>query len=61
MGVTEGVVLIVIAFFMVWFGRGKKDGDIRYEFMRYWLLFTGYTMVCMICFIMGIAMIIGVA
>ena len=56
MNVTAGIVLLVIFVAMLWFGKPRKGVQLR--FMRSWILGMGYTMLCLLTFVLGVASII---
>jgi hypothetical protein len=56
MNLTAGIVLLIVFVAMLWFGKPRKGVPRR--FMRSWVLGIGYTMVCMLSLVLGVASII---
>ncbi len=56
MNATAGIVLLIVFAAMLWFGKPRNGVQLR--FMRSWILGIGYTMVCMLTFVLGVVSII---
>jgi hypothetical protein len=56
MNLTAGLVLLVVFVAMLWIGRARNG--VPRGFMRIWIVGMGYTMACLLSFVMGIALLI---
>jgi hypothetical protein len=56
MNATAGIVLLVVFVAMLWFGKPRKG--VPRPFMRSWIVGMGYTMICLLTFVLGVTAII---
>jgi hypothetical protein len=56
MNLTAGIVLLVVFVAMLWIGKPRNG--VQPRFMRSWIAGMAYTMVCLLTFVMGVALLI---
>jgi hypothetical protein len=56
MNISFGVILLVAFGVMVFFGRARKG--VPPKFMQSWIVGMAYMMACMVCRVMGVALLV---
>jgi hypothetical protein len=56
MNLSIGIALLALFGLMIWFGKPK--GGVQPFFMQNWIIGTLYTSLCLVVFVLGVAVII---